>query len=285
MTSDIYHIHLVSDSTGETLESIANAALAQFKDRNVNRHYWPLMRTPIQMERVVDDIVETPGLVMYTLVNKEIRNVLEKKCRTLNLPILSVLDPVINLLGSYLGAKAARQPGLQHIMDAEYFDRIDAVHYTMAHDDGQMCEDLSGADIVIVGVSRTSKTPTSMYLANKGFCTANIPFVPNCPLPSGLDHVEDKFVIGLTTSPDRLIQIRENRLISLKEDDTSDYTDFELVREEVKLCRRLCSENSWPVIDVTRRSIEESAVAILNLYQKWKVENAERRKNLVENLS
>ncbi len=275
MPDSVFHIHLVSDSTGETLEAIANAALAQFKDSNVNRHYWPLMRTPLQMERVVQDMAETPGLVMYTLVNKDIRNALEVNCREMNLPTLSVLDPVINLLGSYLGAKAARQPGLQHIMDAEYFSRIDAVHYTMAHDDGQLADDLSGADIIIVGVSRTSKTPTSMYLANKGLCTANIPFVPNCPLPAGLDNVQNQFVVGLTTSPDRLIQVRENRLRSLNQDGSSDYIDLELVRNEVKLCRRLCSEHDWPVIDVTRRSIEESAVAILNLYQKWQQEKNE----------
>ena len=275
MDENIFNIHLVSDSTGETLEAIANAALAQFKDSNVNRHYWPLMRTPAQMERVVQDMAETPGLVMYTLVNKDIRNVLEIQCREMNLPTLSVLDPVINLLGSYLGAKAARQPGLQHTMDTEYFERIDAVHYTMAHDDGQLAEDLSGADIIIVGVSRTSKTPTSMYLANKGFCIANIPFVPDCPLPEGLNNVGNKFVVGMTTNPERLVQIRENRLRSIHQNNVSDYVRLEVVRDEVKLCRRLCSENDWPVIDVTRRSIEESAVAILNLYQKWKQDNKE----------
>lgn len=264
-----YHLHLVSDSTGETLEAIASAALVQFEGVDVNRHFWPLIRTPMQMQNVMEDIKEQPGLVMYTLVNPDIRSVLEKQCDEARLPMLSILDPAIELLGQFFGREASRTVGRQHMMDAQYFDRIDALHYTMAHDDGQLAEELDTADIILLGVSRTSKTPTSIYLANKGYKTANIPFVPNCPLPPQLETLTNTFVIGLTTSPDRLVQIRTNRLRSLHEDDETDYTDIEQIEEEVKACRRYCSQHKWPVIDVTRRSIEESAAAILGKYHQW----------------
>ena len=272
MQNTLFHIHLVSDSTGETLQAMTNAALAQFKDISVKKHHWPLIRTSTQMTRVVEQINENPGLIMYTLVNKEIRSSLIDAAMDKNLVTLSVMDPVINLLGSFFGAKALRKPGLQHIMDTEYFERIDAVQYTMAHDDGQLPEDSEDADIIIVGVSRTSKTPTSIYLANKGFRTINIPFVPNCPLPDSLFKTSDKFVVGLTTSPERLVHIRTNRLRSIKENEETDYTNIDLIKEEVVACKKLCAKNKWPVIDVTRRSIEETAAAILNKYFAWKHE-------------
>lgn len=264
-----FHLHLVSDSTGETLESLVSAALVQFEGVAVQRHYWPLVRSATQMQRLMTDIEEYPGLVMFTVVNDEIRAVLEQGCQAANLPTLAVLDPVINILGTYFGRKASAQPGRQHVMDSNYFDRIDALHFTMAHDDGQITEQLSAADIVLVGVSRTSKTPTSIYLANKGYKTANIPFVPRCPLPAELDHLTDTFVIGLTTSPDRLAQIRANRLRSLNEGRETSYADIEQIKEEVKECRRYCTEKGWPMLDVTRRSIEESAAAILGKFHQW----------------
>ncbi len=264
-----FHLHLVSDSTGETLEAIVAAALVQFEGVNVAKHFWPLIRTAAQMERLMADIKEQPGLVMYTLVNPDIRDTLEKSCKDASLPVLSILDPVINLLGSYFGQTASHLPGRQHIMDAHYFDRIDAVHFTMAHDDGQLAEEIPLADIVLIGVSRSSKTPTSIYLANKGFKTANVPFVPNCPMPAVLDTIKDKFVIGLTASPDRLAQIRTNRLRSINEDEDGDYTDIDLIKDEVKQCRRYCNGRGWQTIDVTRRSIEETAASILNRYNVW----------------
>ena len=268
-----FHLHLVSDSTGETLEAIISAALVQFEGVNVHKHYWPLVRSAMQMSRLMEDIAEQPGLVMYTLVNKEIRGVLEKACMEANLPVLSILDPVINLLGSYFGQKASRKPGHQHIMDANYFQRIDALHFTMAHDDGQLVEDVTEADIILVGVSRSSKTPTSIYLANKGYKTMNVPFVPGCPMPTELDTIEDKFVLGLTTSIDRLVAIRTNRLRSINEDENGDYTDRERIQNEIKECRRYCTERGWQTIDVTRRSIEESAAAILHRYYAWLEKN------------
>ncbi len=264
-----YHLHLVSDSTGETLEAIVSAALVQFEGVVVHKHYWPLVRSAMQMSRLMDDIKEHPGLIMYTLVNPEIRDVLEKECRQANLPVLPILDPVINLLGSYFGVQASHKPGHQHSLDADYFERIDALQFSMAHDDGQLIEDLPQADIILIGVSRSSKTPTSIYLANKGYKTMNVPFVPNVPMPPMLDILKDKFVIGLTTSAERLAQIRTNRLRSINEDEEGSYTDLQLIQDEIKLCRRYCTERGWQTIDVTRRSIEESAAAILNKYHQW----------------
>lgn len=264
-----YHLHLVSDSTGETLEAIVSAALVQFEGVQVHKHYWPMVRSAMQMARLMEDIKENPGLIMYTLVNPEIRDVLDAECRKASLPILPILDPVINLLGSYFGVQASHKPGRQHTLDAHYFERIDALQFSMAHDDGQLIEDLPQADIILIGVSRSSKTPTSIYLANKGYKTMNVPFVPHVPMPALLDILRDKFVIGLTTSPDRLAQIRTNRLRSINEADDGDYTDIELIQDEIKQCRRYCTERGWQTIDVTRRSIEESAAAILNKYHTW----------------
>lgn len=261
-----FHIHMVSDATGETLESMAKAALVQFEGIETVKHFWPMVRTAAQMERIMQDIAEKPGMVLYTLVNKEIRAALVQGCTELKLPMVSVLDPVIEALGEFLGAKATAQPGRQHALDQEYFKRIDALDYTMTHDDGQHADDLGNADVILVGVSRTSKTPTSMYLAIRGFKVANVPFVPGCPLPPALLSAEEPLTVGLTTSPERLIQIRSNRLRIMNEDKPTDYVDLETVRQEVTQCRRLCGEHGWPVIDVTRRSIEETAASIINLY-------------------
>lgn len=267
-----FHIHLVSDSTGETLEAIVNAALVQFEGVRVRKHNWPLIRSALQMNRLMEDISEDPGLVLYTLVNPDIRETLETACRENNMPILAILDPVINLLGNFFGQQAAQLPGRQHIMDGQYFDRIDALHFTVAHDDGQLAEDIPEADIILVGVSRTSKTPTSIYLANKGYKTLNVPFVPGVIMPPELDTAKDSFVIGLTTSPDRLVQIRTNRLRTVGEQRDTSYADMDQVKDEISACRRYLSERNWPVIDVTRRSIEETAAAIITRFNQWREE-------------
>ncbi|TNE65128.1 MAG: kinase/pyrophosphorylase [Alphaproteobacteria bacterium] len=264
-----FHLHLVSDSTGETLEAIVSAALVQFEGVNVHKHYWPLVRSSMQMERLMEDIREDPGLIMYTIVNPKIRDALEEGCMAANLPVLSILDPVINLLGSYFGVQASHKSGRQHAMDTHYFERIDALHFTMAHDDGQLVEDVPQADIILVGVSRSSKTPTSIYLANKGYKTLNVPFVPGCPMPPELDANHGKFVVGLTASPDRLVAIRTSRLRSIHESEVADYNDLDHILDEIKECRRYCTQRGWPIIDVTRRSIEETAAAILNRYHLW----------------
>lgn len=259
------HLHLVSDATGETLESVVKAALAQFEGVDVAKHYWPMIRSPKQMNRVMEDIAERPGLVLYTLVNDTIREVLQERCRTMGLVSVSVLDPVIQALQPFLGVKAHGRPGRQHTMDAAYFKRIEAMQFTLAHDDGHLPENLDDADIVIAGVSRTSKTPTSMYLANRGYKTTNIPVVPNTPIPPQLFKPTRAFIVGLTTSPDRLVQIRRNRLLALNEEKPTSYIDEDVVREEITFARRMFSKYRWPVIDVTRRSIEETAAAILSL--------------------
>jgi len=245
---------------------MAKAALAQFENVDAEKHLWPMIRTPRQIDGIMEFIAERPGLVMYTLVNDEIRAALTGQCAKLKIPHVSVLDPVIEALGQFLGAQARGLPGRQHEMDAKYFDRIDALHFTMAHDDGQLTQELEMADIILVGVSRTSKTPTSIYLANKGFKTANVPFVPGIPLPNELDASLSSLVVGLTASPERLVQVRSNRLETLQQRGKSPYIDMETVREEVIACRRFCRSRNWPVIDVTRRSIEETAAAILKLH-------------------
>ncbi|RIK94851.1 MAG: phosphoenolpyruvate synthase regulatory protein [Proteobacteria bacterium] len=260
-----FHLHLLSDSTGETLEAVAKAAIAQFKGADPIRHFWPMIRHTRQLERVVDNIASHPGLVMFTLVDETIRASLVESCRRLNVPFIAVLDPVIEELGRYLGEKSLAKPGEQHALTAEYFARIDAMNFTLAHDDGQLGDNLAKADVILVGVSRTSKTPTSIYLANRGVKTANIPIVRGCPLPEELFTVTKPLIVGLVTNPERLIEVRRNRLKSMQETRETSYIDPDAVREEIAYARRLCAERNWPMIDVTRRSIEETAAAVLNL--------------------
>jgi hypothetical protein len=258
-------LHLVSDSTGETLESVAKAGLAQFEGVETIKHFWPLVRSKGHLDRVLQDIARRPGLVLFTLVNGEVRSHLEDRCRAMGLPTVAALDPVIEGLQSVLGQQAAARPGRQHKMDDAYFRRVAAIDYTMNHDDGQHSDNWEEADIVLVGVSRTSKTPTSIYLANRGYKTANLPLVPTSPPPDVLFRLQRPLVVGLTTNPDRLVQVRRNRLLSLSQAPDTDYVDMEEVTKEVAVARRLFADNGWPVIDVTRRSIEETAAAIINL--------------------
>jgi len=262
-----FHLHLVSDSTGETLITVGRAAVAQYEGVSAIEHVYPLVRSQAQLERVISEIEAAPGIVLYTLVEPDLAGRLEEACRQAGSPLLSVLAPVHALLQSYLGAHSTARPGAQHMLNAEYFKRIDAMNFTLLHDDGQHPQDLDDADVVLVGISRTSKTPTSIYLANRGLKTANIPLVPNLPLPAQLDTLQKPLVVGLVASPERIVQIRQNRLLSLRADEDTDYTDKDRVAEEVAFSRRLCSRRGWPVIDVTRRSIEETAAAILDLYR------------------
>jgi hypothetical protein len=261
-----FHLHLVSDATGETLSAVAHAAIVQFENIKPQLHLWSLVRSEEQMVRVLGEIENHPGLVMFTLVDHNLRDMLQQRCRELQLGCVPVLDPVLAALSSYLGAKTRDLPGIQHVLDAEYFGRIDAMGYSMAHDDGQSLADLEEADIVLVGVSRTSKTPTAIYLSNRGLRVANVPIVPDCPLPAELENLEGPLIIGLTTNPERLVHIRRNRMVALRQDDETDYVRIETVKREVATARRLFSAHDWPVIDVTRRSIEETAAAILNLH-------------------
>lgn len=260
------HLHLLSDSTGETLEVIAKAALAQFEDAEIHRHFWPMVRSRQHLDRIIPELADNPGLVLFTLVNSEIRTRLEEHCRTLGLPAVPVLDAVTAALETQLGQAAHGRPGRQHLMDAAYFARVEAIQYTIAHDDGIGEEDWDQADMILLGVSRSSKTPTSIYLANRGYKVANIPLVIESPPPASLYALRHPLIVGLTTAPERLVQVRRNRLLTIAEGRETSYADAAKVTEEVKFARRLFADKGWPVIDVTRRSIEETAAAVIRLF-------------------
>ncbi len=263
-TAGYFHLHLISDSTGETLITVARAAAAQYAKISPVEHVHPLVRSQKQLDRVIVEVEETPGIVLYTLLQENLAAKLEEKCRELRLPCLSILGPVLHLFQSYLGAESTHKVGAQHTLNAEYFRRIDALNYTMLHDDGQQTDDLEEADVVLVGVSRTSKTPTSIYLANRGVKTANVPLVPGVPLPTQVERLSHPLIVGLYATPERIVQIRQNRLLGLKvHRDDDQYIDRQAVAEEVAASRRLCVKHNWPLIDVTRRSIEETAAAVL----------------------
>jgi len=259
-----FHVHLVSDSTGETLNAMLKATAGQFLAAKPLEHIYALIRSRAQLERALGEIEAAPGLVLYTIVNPELRRLLEVCCSELQTPAVSVLDPVLAAFAGYLGLEQSRRAGAQHEMNEAYFRRIEALDYTLSHDDGQMAWDLEPADVVLVGVSRTSKTPTSLYLANRGIKTANLPIIPGQEPPPALFHVKKPLVVGLIASPDRLAQIRASRLGSLQaEEKARSYSDLDAVRAEVLAAKRLYAKHRWPVIDVTRKSVEETAAAIL----------------------
>lgn len=263
----IHHMHLVSDATGETVNSVARACVVQFERIDPIEHVWTLIRTRGQLDKVLEGIRENPGPVLFTIVNNDLRSALVDGCRTIGVPCLSVLEPLIHSLAAYFNVAISGRPGLQHALDAEYFDRIEAMNFSLAHDDGQLAGDLNDADVIICGVSRTSKTPTCIYLANRGIKAANVPVVPDCPLPDELLHANRPLIIGLTKDPARLVQVRRNRLRMISGgDQATDYVDLDSVRREVAFARKLFSKYGWPVIDVSRRSIEETAAAILTHY-------------------
>ena len=265
------HVHLISDSTGETVHSLARACFVQFEDVVVQEHSWPLIRTAAQVEKILQGIAKAPGPVLYTLVNKDVRERLEEGCRGLGVPTISVMDPIIAAFSKYLGVESRGLPGRQHILDDEYFQRIDAMQFALNHDDGQGLWNLGASDVILTGVSRTSKSPTCLYLANRGLKAANVPIVPGVPLPEELlafkNGPNEPLVVGLTKDPARLVQVRRNRLRMIADDRDTDYVDLETVRSEVNSARRLFMDQGWPIIDVTRRSIEETAASILQVYE------------------
>jgi regulator of PEP synthase PpsR (kinase-PPPase family) len=270
MGRSYFHLHLVSDSTGETLIAASRAAAAQYQGVASIEHVYPLVRTRAQLERVVNEIENAPGIVLFTLVDPDLSRRLETASDELGSPCLSVLGPVLTLFQSYLGQSSTPRAGAQHMLNPEYFKRIDALNFTMMCDDGQLPETLESADIVLLGVSRTSKTPTSIYLANRGYRTANIPLVPGVSPPAALDHLRRPLIVGLVASPDRIVQIRQNRLLALQANSETEYVDRVAVAHEVNDSRRMFGERNWPIIDVSRRSIEETAAAILDLYREHK---------------
>jgi regulator of PEP synthase PpsR (kinase-PPPase family) len=267
---ETFHFHLISDASGETIRALTRACLVQFEEVPKVEHHWSMVRTKRQMRPVLEGIEAHPGMVLYTLVNMAIRDFLETECRRLKVPCVSVLDPVMVALQSYIGTKGHARPGHQHQLDAKYFDRIEAMDFALATDDGQRVVDYLEADVVLVGVSRTSKTPTCIYLANQGIKAANIPFVPGAKLPDFLFRENAPLIVGLTKDPQRLVQIRRTRLKALQQMDDTDYTDPEVVKREVRDAHRFYVEHGWPVIDVTRRSIEETAAAVLGLLDRRK---------------
>ncbi|MTI01096.1 pyruvate, water dikinase regulatory protein [Roseibium sp. RKSG952] len=270
-----FHLHLVSDSTGETLMTVARAATAQYENIQEIEHVYPLVRSHKQLDRVVSEIEAAPGIVLYTLVDEDISQRLERICRELGVPFVNILDPVFDVFQSYLNVTQTHRVGGQHELDAEYFRRMEALNYTMMHDDGQLWDGLKAADIVLVGISRTSKTPTCIYLANRGIKAANVPLIPNIPVPHQLLELKETLIVGLVASAERIQQIRRNRVLSLASETYNDtYVDRKEIAQEINMTRRLCAENSWPIIDVTRRSVEETAAEILTLYRDHKSQAA-----------
>ena len=266
-SGNYFHLHLVSDSTGETLITVARAVAAQYANVTPVEHVYPLVRSQKQLDRVLSEIEEAPGIVLFTLLEKDLVGRLEAKCQEINIPSLSIIGPVMQLFQAYLGAPTTGRIGAQHTLNAEYFKRIDALNYTMMHDDGQHVEGLEEADVILVGVSRTSKTPTSIYLANRGIRTANVPLVPGIAIPHQLESLTKPLVVSLHATPERLIQVRQNRLLSMGAGSgNDDYIDRQTVADEVAFARRLSAKFDWVQLDVTRRSIEETAAAVLKLF-------------------
>lgn len=271
-----FHLHLISDSTGETIQAVARAVCAQFVEAQPIEHNYGLVRGKKALERALVALREEPGPVMYSILDDELRADLHKICDSLAVPCLSVLDPFVSQLAPYLQVELGGKPGSQHAMDTDYFRRINALNYTIQHDDGQSQNDLNEADIIVTGVSRTSKTPTCIYLANRGYKAANIPLVPGVAPPVEMLEARHPLVVGLINSPERLRAIRRNRLLTLNEESETDYVDPDLIRSEIAEARRLFARHNWPVIDVSRRSVEEIASAILNLYQEHEKTRAAR---------
>ncbi|AFX98216.1 hypothetical protein A1OE_1 [Candidatus Endolissoclinum faulkneri L2] len=268
--SDALCLHLVSDATGETNYQIARSCLVQFEDVKVKEYVWSLVRTRSHLEKVIATIKAKPGPVLFTLVDSCLRERLEAVCQKVNIPCLPVLDPTVTALAKYIGRDFHPRPGLQHKTDAAYFNRMEAINYTLAHDDGRNIYDLDNADIVIIGVSRTSKTPTSLYLANRGYKIANIPIIPNVSPPDELFRLKRPFVVAFTADPIRLVEIRRNRILTMKQYKEIDYVSMEEVRKEVATVRQILARNNWPIIDITCRSIEETSAAVLQHLDAWK---------------
>jgi regulator of PEP synthase PpsR (kinase-PPPase family) len=262
-----FHLHLISDSTGETLIAAGRAAASQFQSAHALEHVYPLIRNRKQLMQVMEAVDGAPGIVLYTIVDRELADIIAVTCKQMGLPCVSVLEPIIDLFQSYLGATSRRRSGAQHVMDADYFARIDALNFTMDHDDGQLPADFNDADVVLIGISRTSKTPTSIYLANRGIKTANIPIVPGVSLPDRLMEATKPLVVGLIATADRISQVRQNRVLGTTSHSyhAEEYVDRASIAEELKYARSICARNNWPMIDVTRRSIEETAAAIVAL--------------------
>jgi regulator of PEP synthase PpsR (kinase-PPPase family) len=262
---EIHHLHLVSDSTGETIKGVTRAALAQFHNAIIKRHHWFLVDTEAHMNRVLAEIKTKPGLVFSTFGDKELMFQLEAGCADMDVPHVGLMDTALNALSEFLGRPIESSIGKQHTMDENYFRRIEAMDFALDHDDGQNPVRLAEADVVLLGVSRTSKTPTSMYLANRGIKAANVPLVPGIDPPKILFELKKPLIVGLMADPEHLAMIRRSRLKNLSSQGVENYSEVEFVTDELRAARKLFNQNGWPVVDVTRRSIEETAAEIISL--------------------
>ena len=259
-------MHLVSDSTGETLRAVSKAAAAQFIEAEYEQTTYPMVRTKTQLGRVLENIKKNKGVVLCTLVDEKLQEELEQFCIKEKISYMPVMESIVNLLEKDTGLSAINKPGGQHVLNEEYFRRIEAINYTLEHDDGEGQKDLEAADVIVVGVSRTSKTPTCIYLANKGVKAANYPLVPDVGISEELESVKTPIVVALITSAQTLVEIRTKRALELGlENKKTDYTNIHKVEEEVVAAKRIFANKGWPVIDITRRSVEETASAIMNI--------------------
>lgn len=271
MPKKIINVHLISDSTGETLSSVNRAVLSQFHGVESNDFIWPLVRTKAQIQKVLNSVEENPGIVLYTVVNPQLVELIKSKCYELRLPSIPVISHIINEFANYLQMDVDFMVGRQHILDSEYFSRVEAINYTINHDDGQGDWELYDADVVIIGVSRTSKSPTCVYLSCRGYKAANIPFVTIENMPESIYQLKKPLIVGLTIDPKKLVQIRQTRLNYLNQDNSSDYVDIEAIKEEISESRKLFAKLNCPIIDVTQRSVEETAAKIIQLLQAKKI--------------
>ena len=274
MSNAPLHLHLVSDSTGETVHQIARACLAQFPEVRATEHVWTLVRSDTHVDAVINGVDRNPGIMLMSIVDPDLRALIEKRCNDRHIPHISVLDPVVNMLGNLLGQPMQSRPGGQRQLDTAYFERMAAVEFAVRHDDGLNMNELGNADILLVGVSRTSKTPTSMYLAHRGYKVANYALVPNVSFPAHYLDGLQLFVVGLTNDPKRLSVLRKTRQIALSDESNVSYSDVGQISNEVRDARRLFTSRGWPIIDVTRRSVEETAAAVIQLHTKWTEEKA-----------
>lgn len=277
MTKKLINLHLISDSTGETLSSVARAVLSQFEGVESSDFIWPLIRTKPQLDRVMESISQNPGVVMYTILHDDLIDELRRKCYEIKVPCIPVLSHIIGEFSSYLGMTISSTVGRQHLLDNQYFSRVDAISYTINHDDGQATWDLYEADIVIIGVSRTSKSPTSVYLSCRGYKTANVPFVSLETIPQSLYEIKKPLIVGLTINPEKLVQIRQTRLASIGQETGTDYIDVESVKNEIAESRKLFAKLDCPVLDVTKRSVEETAAKIIHLLQEKRIKEKQNQ--------
>jgi [pyruvate, water dikinase]-phosphate phosphotransferase / [pyruvate, water dikinase] kinase len=259
-------IHMISESSGQTVKYATKTALAKFSNLDVKKYHWPMIRSSKMLGDTLEKIKEKPGIVLYTISDGEIRKALKKFCFEMKMPCISVVSRIVKEIAEYVGEHADGGVGYNNKFDESYFDKVEAMEYSIRHDDGQMLSDLDEADIILIGPSRTSKTPTSIYLSYNGFKTANIPLVNGCPFPDILTSVTNPIIFGLVITPSRLVEIRESRVNLLQVNDISSYTDIRIIQDECRQVKRMCEENNWKVIDVSMRSIEETAAIIMKSY-------------------